>query len=64
MEPPTWVAGGSGFSLDRLPRDAGLPFVDVWQGAANVDRSFGGAALRVDENVARLPSPSAPPPGG
>lgn len=58
--PPFWVAGGDGFALDQPPQAAGLPFVDVWQGALDVDRTWAGATLRVDENVAEVPSPSAP----
>jgi hypothetical protein len=59
--PPFWVAGGSQFSLDRPPWSIGLPFVRIWQGALDVDRSWAGSTLRVDENVATSPSPSAPP---
>jgi hypothetical protein len=58
--PPFWVASASGFTLRRAPRDVGLPFADVWQGALDVDRTWGGVTLRVDENVASSPSPSAP----
>jgi len=59
--PPFWVAGGSRFSLDRPPWSIGLPFVTIWQGTLDVDRSWGGSTLKVDENVATSPSPSAPP---
>jgi hypothetical protein len=55
-----WVAGGAGFTLDRAPEAAGVPFADVWQGALDVERTWGGVTLTVDENVARRPSPSAP----
>jgi hypothetical protein len=58
--PPFWVAGGSGFALDRAPGDAGLPYAAVWQGALDVERTWGGVTLTVDENVAGRPSPSAP----
>ncbi len=58
--PPFWVAGGSDFSLDRPAWSIGLPFVRIWQGALDVDRSWGGRTLRIDENVATSPSPSAP----
>lgn len=60
MTPPFWVAGGAGFTLDRAPADSGLPFADIWQGALDVDREYGGVRLRIDENVATRPSPSAP----
>lgn len=59
--PPFWVAGGSDFSLDRPAWSIGLPFVRIWQGALDVDRTWGGVTLRIDENVATSPSPSTPP---
>lgn len=59
--PPFWVAGGRFFSLDQPPWSIGLPFVRIWQGALDVDRTWGGRTLRIDENVATSPSPSAPP---
>jgi hypothetical protein len=58
--PPFWVAGGSAFGLDRPPWSIGLPFVGIWQGALDVDRSWGGQTLRIDENVATSRSPSTP----
>jgi hypothetical protein len=58
--PPFWVAGGSDFSLSRPAWSIGLPFVRIWQGALDVDRSWGGRTLRIDENVATSASPSAP----
>lgn len=63
--PPFWVSSGSGFSLAKPPYASGLPYAAIWQGAFDVDRSWAGITLRVDENVASRPSPSAPrPPGG
>lgn len=59
--PPFWVAGGSDFSLDRPAWSIGLPFVRIWQGALDVDRTWGGKTLRIDENVATSPTPSTPP---
>jgi hypothetical protein len=58
--PPFWVASTGGFSLDQPPYASGFPFASVWQGAHDVDRAWGGSALRVDENVASGRSPSAP----
>lgn len=58
--PPFWIAGGSGFALDQPPYAVGLPYARVWQGAIDVDRAWGGVRLRVDENTADRPSPSAP----
>lgn len=58
--PPFWVAGGSGFTLATSPTAAGLPFVNVWQGILDVDRTWAGRAIRIDENVADRGSPSAP----
>lgn len=58
--PPFWVAGGGGFSLDQRPFASGFPFASVWQGVLDQDRTWGGVTLRIDENVATRPSPSAP----
>ena len=58
--PPFWVAGGTGFALDRRPEDVGLPYAAAWQGVLDEERTWGGVTLTVDENVARRPSPSAP----
>jgi hypothetical protein len=58
--PPFWVAGGPGFALDQPPWASGFPFAEVWQGALDVQRTWGGVTLQVDENVSRRPSPSAP----
>lgn len=59
-DPVFWVAGGSGFTLDARPEASGLPFADVWQGLLDVDRTWGGRSLRVDENVSDRPAPSNP----
>lgn len=56
--PPFWVAGGSGFSLSSSPQQAGLPFVNVWQGVLDVNRTWGGTTINIDENVADTASPS------
>lgn len=58
--PPFWVASAGGFSLDQPPRASGFPYATVWQGVHDADRSWGGVTLRIDENVAATPSPSAP----
>lgn len=58
--PPFWVAGGTDFALDVVPAAVGLPFVEIWQGALDVSREWGGVRLQVDENVATRRSPSAP----
>ncbi len=58
--PPFWVAGGSGFDLNQPPWAIGLPFVRIWQGVLDVQRSWGGRALLIDENTATSRSPSAP----
>jgi hypothetical protein len=54
-----WIAGGSGFALDRTPRESGVEFATIWQGLP-APRTWGGVTLTVDENVATTPSPSAP----
>lgn len=60
--PPLWVAGGPGFTLDSAPRDVGLPFVQIWQGILDVERTWAEITLTVDENVATSSNPSAPLP--
>ncbi len=58
--PPFWVAGGSDFGLEKRPEAVGLGYASIWQGVLDVPRTWGEKTLRVDENVARRPSPSAP----
>ena len=58
--PPFWVASAGVFSLDQAPHASGFPFATIWQGVHDMDRSWGGVTLRVDENVAATPSPSEP----
>ena len=60
--PPFWIAGGAGFSLDQRAYGSGFPYAAIWQGTLDVDRSWGGFTLRIDENVANRLSPSAPQP--
>ena len=64
--PPFWVAGGRDFALDRPAWAIGLPFARIWQGALDVQRTWGGRTLLIDENVATSAAPSAaamPSPG-
>jgi hypothetical protein len=56
--PEFWIAGGSGFSLERHPTDVGFDFASVWQGALDISETWGGVRLRIDANVARERSPS------
>ena len=56
---PFWVAGGQGFSLDRVPRESGIEFAAAWQGLP-APRTWAGVTLTVDENVSTTASPSAP----
>jgi hypothetical protein len=58
--PPFWVAGGPGFGLEVVPAAAGLPFVEIWQGALDIERTWGGITFQIDENVATRRNPSAP----
>lgn len=58
--PPFWIAGGTGFSLDQPPYALGLAYARIWQGTFDVERTWGGVRLRIDENVADRPSPSTP----
>jgi hypothetical protein len=60
-QPEVWVASSTGFSLERDPRDVGHAFATVWQGRLDVTERWSGVAIRIDANVARSPSPSAPP---
>lgn len=55
-----WIGGGTGFGLDRLPRDVGVEFSNIWQGSHNVTERWNGVPLVVDVNVADRASPSAP----
>lgn len=59
-EPEFWIAGGSGFSLDRVPTDVGLDFASIWQGVLDTDERWNGVTLHIDVNVASRRSPSAP----
>jgi hypothetical protein len=58
--PPYWIAGGSGFALERHPTEVGLPFASIWQGVLDVYRTWNGVRLFIDENVADRRYPSAP----
>jgi hypothetical protein len=55
-----WIAGGTGFALDKAPSDVGFAFADIWQGFHNVRETWNGVTLNIDANVAAMPSPSAP----
>jgi hypothetical protein len=55
-----WIAGGSGFTLERSPADVGYPFASAWQGKLDVSRTWNGVTLGIDESVADRPSPSQP----
>ena len=58
--PRFWIAGGSGFSLDRTPAAVGHAFATAWQGRLDVSRTWSGVTLGIDESVADRSSPSAP----
>lgn len=57
-DPPFWIAGTRGFSVDRLPTDVGHAFASVWQGVLDVVRTHNGVKLPVDISVASASSPS------
>ena len=60
--PRFWVAGGvtANFHLDTSkPSDSGIAFADLWQCPAPVTRTFGGAAVLIDENVSNFADPAA-----
>jgi hypothetical protein len=59
--PRVWVtATDPAFNLDQSPRASGVSNVTIWQGRLDVTESYGGTALRVDQNVSETRSPSAP----
>ena len=49
--PRFWIAGGSGFSLDRSPTDVGHAFANMWQGKLDSSETRNGVTLLVDESV-------------
>lgn len=57
-DPPFWIAGTRGFSVDRAPTDVGHAFASVWQGMLDVFKTHNGVKLPVDISVASVPSPS------
>jgi len=56
--PQFWIAGTSGFSLDRVPTDVGHPFANVWQGKLDTSETWNGVALNIDASVADTRAPS------
>ena len=58
-DPSFWIAGTSGFDVDKPPTDVGHQFADVWQGMLNVVRTHNGVRLPIDISVASVPSPSS-----
>ena len=56
--PQFWIAGTSGFTVDRKPTDIGYAFANVWQGKLDTDETWNGVALHIDVDVADSPSPS------
>lgn len=58
-EPKFWVAGGKGFSEEKLPQDVGHAFANVWQGLLDVVQTHNGIRLPIDVNISHVPSPSS-----
>ncbi len=58
-EPKFWVAGGKGFSEEKLPQDVGHAFANVWQGLLDVVQTYNGIKLPIDVNISHVPSPSS-----
>ncbi|HSU15067.1 glycoside hydrolase domain-containing protein [Longimicrobium sp.] len=57
---PVWVtATDAGFTLDQRPGASGVD-ATIWQGRLDLNESWGGATLRIDQNVSTSRSPSAP----
>jgi hypothetical protein len=58
---PVWVtATDAAFTLDQSPAASGLGDAAIWQGRLDVNESWGGTTLRIDQNVSLSRSPSAP----
>ncbi len=57
-DPPFWVAGSRGFSIESTPADVGHAFASAWQGVLDVVREHSGVRLPIDISVSRHPSPS------
>jgi len=57
-EPAFWVAGGKNFDPTKDPTDSGFAHAQVWQGALDTSRTFGGVTLNIDIDVATTPNPS------
>jgi hypothetical protein len=55
-----WVAGSSGFSIDKSPQDVGVAFASIWQGMFEVTQTWNGATINIDVDVAAMGSPSNP----
>lgn len=58
--PEFWIAGSGGFDLTRYPSDVGFSYASMWQGALDVNRSYAGSSVLIDESVSRNHSPSFP----
>jgi len=58
-DPPFWIAGTHGFSIDSPPTDVGHQFASAWQGMLDVVRTHNGVKLPIDISVASVASPSA-----
>jgi hypothetical protein len=58
-DPPFWIAGSRGFSIDSPPTDVGHQFASAWQGMLDVVRTHNGVKLPIDISVASAASPSA-----
>jgi hypothetical protein len=63
VNPRFWIVGGvtSQFNIaSSKPTDVGVTFANLWQCPASVNRTFGGTAIGIDENVAQQADPAAP----
>lgn len=49
--PRFWIAGGSGFALDRAPTAVGHAFANMWQGKLDSSETHNGVTILVDESV-------------
>jgi hypothetical protein len=56
--PRLWVASGADFDLTRSPAESPAPWASAWQGAFELQETWGSVTLRIDQSVARSASPS------
>jgi Domain of unknown function (DUF1906) len=64
ISPRFWIVGGvvSRFNIiTSKPADVGITFADLWQCPVSVHRTFAGATINIDENIATNEDPASAP---